>query len=182
MVTLGPLHRSLVPSLPLCHSSGSFCIWFCLYIFHVHHTNLLGCDSISVLMAHPSLPQQVSADFQFSLTLSCSHFNLVSHLIFFTLLFAPSSVPVFVLFIFSSVFLVHVWCFMFYRPLLYLLIFYSFFSHFHAEILCCSIFISLTIKCKELNLCHVIEHFVNFFSLVMTRDYWLTLISNWSLS
>ena len=26
--------------LSLCLSSGSFCIWLCLYIFHVHHTNL----------------------------------------------------------------------------------------------------------------------------------------------
>lgn len=56
--------------------------------------------------------------------------------------------------------LTHVWCFILYHPVLYLLIFYSFFSRFHAEMLrrrhlpLLLQFISLT--CKNLDWCPLV--------------------------
>lgn len=173
MVTLGPLNTSLV-SLFL--SLSKKCLFLCLDIFHIHHTNLPPPQQCFYFDLTPQLTSTnlslTYSIFSLSLTLSFCLFNLVAllfSLLTSCLIFSRFTVRIIQCSQFSSFSysLLSFLC-MFdvsfcYHPVLYLLIFYSFFSHFHVEMLhlhhlpLLLHFISLTIKCKELNSCHLID-------------------------
>lgn len=170
MVTQGTLNISLV----------SLSQWpsLCLIMFvHIYNRNVTVFFFFFLFLTAAHLIKS------YSILLLCHSFFLIwmlssSHSLSFVwyvliLLFTPSSVSIFILFIFSPVFLVYVWCFTLYHPVFYLLIFYSFFSHFHAEMhhLPFAAFISLTIKCKELSSCYLIDFFPLMLSL---STYWFT--------
>lgn len=121
---LGPF-EGFACLVPLCLSSVSLCVWLCLDIVYIHHTNPPSSSSNFYFDLSPRFTSTNLSWHSFTLVffllmlLLFISLPLFPHLIFFNCAphpITPFTIPVLPPLMFPPVFLVHVWCFTLFSP------------------------------------------------------------------